>query len=138
MLDQLLLIASGLLASTYGHGEQMCGDIGKPVPCRYGAITASGVIFDPKKPQAAIAAPTDYVITERTIYLRVRGGTCQPIQLVDKMNPRYIGNRGFDLTPAAVRLLTGKPASEFFLQPVYVCIKPGIRKYYHEMREWFK
>lgn len=137
MIESFLLLASGLLASTYGYGELFCGDIGKARPCSYGAITASGVIFDPDKPQAAIAMPQEIPIVERTIYLRIAGGPCRPIQLVDKMNPRFIGERGFDLSPRAVQDLTGK-RDENFLQAVFVCKKPGVVKYYFEMREWFK
>ena len=106
-IETLLLIASLMRSTTYGYGEFMCGDIGKPVPCAKGAITASGIEFDPSLPMAAIAAPTKFVLRAKVIGLRVEGGKCKRIHLVDKMNPRYIGVRGFDLSPAAVKLLTG-------------------------------
>ncbi len=106
-IETLLLIASLMRSTTYGYGEFMCGDVGKPRPCEKGAITASGVEFDPTKPMAAIAAPFNMVLKAQVIGLRVEGGKCKRIHLVDKMNPRYIGKRGFDLSPAAVRLLTG-------------------------------
>lgn len=121
MLEYLIIIASGLLSTTYGHGEINCGDIGSPVPCEVGAVTASGVPFDPSLPQAAVAAPSDLRLRARSIKLRVDGGPCRKIQLVDKMNPRYIGKRGFDLTPEAVRLLTGKPATAAWSGIVHVC-----------------
>lgn len=105
-LQELLLVASGLTSTTYGFGEGFCGDVGKPRRCEYGAITASGEIFDPSLPSAAIAAPFTFRLTARTVYLKVPGGQCHPIRLTDKMNPRYMGQRGFDLSPAAVALLT--------------------------------
>lgn len=123
-LIELLIIASGLLSSTYGHGERFCGDIGFPVPCELGAITASGVAFNPGLAQAAIAAPTRMVMRDSFIYLRVDSGPCRKIHLVDKMNPRWIGKRGFDLTPAAVKLLTGKPATRHWSGRVFVCSVP--------------
>lgn len=106
-IETFLLIASLMRSTTYGYGELMCGDVGSPRPCEKGAITASGVEFDPTKPMAAIAAPFNFVLKAKVIGLRVEGGKCRRIHLVDKMNPRYIGKRGFDLSPAAVKLLTG-------------------------------
>jgi len=126
MLEYLIVIASGLVSTTYGFGEYMCGDIGSPAPCVEGAVTASGVTFDPEAPQAAIAAPTSYKLKPTHIYLKVDGGKCKKIALVDKMNPRYIGRRGFDLTPKAVQLLTGKPAVSTWSGIVHVC---GVREW---------
>lgn len=125
MLEYLLVIASGLVSTVYGLGEQNCGDIGEPVACTHGAITASGVPFNPDIPQIAIAAPSEYRLRPTTIRIRIEGGKCHKVQLVDKMNPRYVGQRGFDLTPAAVRLLTGQPATLFWSAPVYVCDIPS-------------
>jgi len=123
-LLELLITASGLISTTYGHGEKFCGDIGKAVACELGAITASGVRFDPQLPQAAIAAPIRMVMRDSFVWLRVAGGPCSKIHLVDKMNPRYIGKRGFDLSPAAVELLTGKPATRHWSGVVHVCSVP--------------
>lgn len=123
-LFELLVIASGLISTTYGYGEVMCGDIHSPRPCAAGAITASGVAFDPRLPQVALAAPTHLRLPASHIWLRVPGGECRRIALVDKMNPRYIGVRGFDLTPRAVELLTGKPATRHWSGRVYVCSVP--------------
>lgn len=120
-LNQLLLLASMLTSTTYGHGELMCGDIGKAVPCVKGAVTASGLPFDPTVPMVAIAAPTAMVLKARTIGLRVPGGKCRGVKLADKMNPRYVGVRGFDLTPAAVALLTGAPATKHWSGRVELC-----------------
>lgn len=97
------------LSSTYGFGEYNCGDIGKPKPCVKGQPTASGVLLDPNLPQAAIAAPTNLRMYPVSVYMRVPGGPCVAIQVVDKMNPRYIGKRGFDLTPGALRALGVEP-----------------------------
>lgn len=123
-LLELLITASGLMSTTYGFAEYKCGDIGFPVRCSYGAITASGEVFDPKEPQVAIAAPTPFRLKATNIWLKTEDGPCKKVRLVDKMNPRYIGVRGFDLSPAAVELLTGKPAHPRWSATVHVCAVP--------------
>lgn len=120
-LNVLLLIASSVVSTTYGHGELMCGDSGRPVPCDIGAITASGVPFRPDVAMVALAAPEGMVLTARYIGLKVAGKKCKRVLLADKMNERYIGIRGFDLTPAAVELLTEKPATKHWSGQVKIC-----------------
>lgn len=108
-----IMIASGLHSTTYGYSELMCGDIGKPVKCSVGAITASGEVFDPQIPSAAIFSPTRLRMWKRASVMPLRilpDGKCMFIRINDKGNPRYIGKRGFDLTPASVKLLGGKVA----------------------------
>lgn len=123
-LLELLITASGLVSTTYGFGEHNCGDIGRPVPCVSGAITASGVPFAVSVPQVAVAAPTKMRMGASVVWLRVGSGKCYPVALVDKLNPRYIGVRGFDLNPAAQALLTGKPATRHWSGVVHVCSVP--------------
>jgi hypothetical protein len=127
MMPEFLLLASGLVATTYGYNELMCGDVGKPVPCALGAITASGVPFDPSLPQVALAAPSNIRIRATWIYIKAEGQQCKKVHLVDKMNERWIGVRGMDLTPAAVELITGKPASETWSGKVFVCDSRELR-----------
>jgi hypothetical protein len=115
-----LILANGLLSSTYGWGENNCGDIGKAVPCQAGAITASGIKLDHSSPQAAIAVPKNYRLKATYIRLRIEGGKCTDIHLVDKMNPRYIGKRGFDLTPKALHML-GVKGHRDWTGKIYVC-----------------
>jgi hypothetical protein len=111
-LIEFVVLAASLPATTYGWGEHMCGDIGTPKPCIAGAITASGEVFDPEIPSAAIPFTYERRLRARWIGLRVPGGECQRIRLNDKANPRWIGKRGFDLSPAAVALITqGQPAA---------------------------
>ena len=109
LLIQMIITASMYPATTYGFSELMCGDVGKPRRCEYGAITASGEIFDPETPSAAIPAPFFLPMRAVTIGMRLRGGNgkCVGIRVNDKANPRYIGVRGFDLSPAAVTALGG-------------------------------
>lgn len=120
-LDILLFLSSLLPSTTYGYGELRCGDIGQPVACDGNAVTASGEAFDPTKPQVAIAAPLRLVLKAKWVGLKVEGGKCKWVRLTDKMNPRYVGVRGFDLTPAAVRLLTGKDGGKYWSGRVEVC-----------------
>ncbi len=114
-------LASGLRATTYGYGEGNCGDIDKPRPCSKGAVTASGEPFNPNLATAAIFAPTKLRMRARWVWLRVDEGPCKLIRVNDKGNPRYIGIRGFDLSPRAVEVLTGQPAVSTWSGRVYVC-----------------
>ena len=124
-LHHYVSVADGLRSTVYGtSGEMFCGDIGKPVPCASGATTASGLPFEPKLPSMAVAAPTRLRLAAVYIWVRVESGPCHRVLLSDKMNPRYIGVRGFDLSPAAVRLLTGKPATKHWSGRVFVCSVP--------------
>lgn len=107
-LAPYVFIAHGLPATTYGYGEKMCGDIGKPRSCTVGAITASGEAFDPHVASAAIALPTKIRMSAKNIWIRTAKSACIRVRLNDKMNPRYIGKIGLDLSPAAVYNLTGK------------------------------
>ena len=124
-MDVYIKLASGLLATVYGFGEPNCGDVGAPRPCELGAITASGEVFDPLRPMAATAAPLSSRVHSRYVGMRVADGLCHPIRIADKSNPRFIGVRGFDLSPKAVELLTGKPATPWWSGRVYLCKLPG-------------
>jgi hypothetical protein len=116
-----LLLASFLRSTTYGYGELKCGDVGKARTCDKGAVTASGVEFNPDVASVAVSAPFKLRLKSQWIRLRVAGGKCHKLKLLDKMHPRYIGERGFDLTPAAVRLLTGKAAAPNWSGRVELC-----------------
>jgi hypothetical protein len=95
------------LSTTYGYSEQNCGHVDVPAPCAYGAVTASGEVFDPELPTAAVFAPTKTIMRPTDVWMQVEDGPCVKIRVNDKGNPRYIGKRGFDLTPKALELLTG-------------------------------
>ena len=105
----------------FGIVKSNCGDIGTPEPCAKGAITASGEMFDPDTPSMAVAAPTNMRITAKDIWIRTDNTECIKIRVNDKMNPRYTGERGFDLSPAAVKLLTGQEPKPYWSDKVYVC-----------------
>ena len=106
MLSQFISLAFTVgVSSTYGFGEPFCGDYDqKPQPCEYGAITASGEVFDPELPTAAVAAPRGLRMYPVVVYMSA-GGPCVPIRINDKLNERYIGERGFDLSRGALRAL---------------------------------
>lgn len=123
-LETLIFVASSVISTTYGYGEVNCGDIGEPEACQIGAITASGLPFDPSIPFVAIAAPTSFQLKPHSVYLKTKTGKCHRLDILDKMNPRYIGERGFDLSPAAVELLTGKPAHAGWSERLFLC-SPG-------------
>lgn len=117
-------LASGLLATTYGHGEMMCGPVDSPRACSYGAVTSSGSTFDPSNVTAAVAAssavriPPSGVRVHLRIVVREPGrpfsaGPCKQILITDKMNERWVGVRGWDLTPGAVAYLGGVPSPQW-------------------------
>lgn len=98
-----------------------CGDVGEPVPCSKGAVTASGEIFDPDMPTMAVFAPARYIMRPTVIPVRLNNNECKFIRVNDKGNPRYINKRGFDLTPSSVKLLGGV-SSEYWSKKIYICI----------------
>jgi len=111
-ITQAILVALPLATTIYGAGEMYCGDIGKPQACALGATTASGEAFDPDRVSAAVPAATNVRMRPRYMWLRLRGlpdAPCVRVRINDKKNPRYVGNGGLDLTPEAVRQLTGAP-----------------------------
>jgi len=122
IINKFIHIANGLIATVYGFGEKNCGDVDKPVKCAVGATTASGLPFDPAKVIAALAAPSNVRIRPgRIVHLRLEGSThCVKIKLADKMNERYIGQRGFDLTPAAIVALGSTP-HKHWSNRVFIC-----------------
>ena len=120
VLTAYLFLASLVPSTTYGYGELMCGDPGKAVSCGKGAWTASGMAFDPGIPQVALAVPSPLRIDAQRVWLRVPGGACKRVWLADKMAARWVGVRGFDLNPAALRLLTGREGPNWSGQ-VEVC-----------------
>ena len=116
-------------ATTYGWGERMCGDVGNPKPCLRGAVTASGETFRPHRvPSAAVPAPTNKRLRASWIHLKLAGvpdAPCVRIRLNDKANPRWIGQRGFDLSPAAVRELTQGMPTPYWSGKVEQCTPTG-------------
>jgi hypothetical protein len=122
VLDLMIQVASGLLATTYGWGEMSCGSH-PPRPCVAGEVTASGEQFDPARASAAVASPRRMPMRAKWIWLRLADGPfpCVRVRLNDKSHPRWMGDRGFDLSPAAVRRLTSRPAKQTWSAPVTVC-----------------
>lgn len=112
-------------ATTYGWGEHNCGDVGKPRPCTERATTASGEAFQPHAvPSAAVPAPKHKRIRPSTVWLRLKGvpnAPCVEVRLNDKANPRWIGQRGLDLSPAAVRELTQRMPTPTWSGEVEIC-----------------
>jgi hypothetical protein len=123
MFVSFLAVASGLVSTTYGFGEQNCGDEGKATRCEYAAQTSSGEMFSPfNVASAALAVPKNLRTRPVFAYLRLEeSDQCFKIRINDKMNPRYVGQRGFDLSPKAQSLLTGKPAVSHWSGKVIVC-----------------
>jgi hypothetical protein len=119
VVSDFIALASGLLATTYGHGESKCG-VEVAIPCIAGARTASGEVLHADVPSVAIAAPVWLRIRARWIYLRTENSACHRVRLNDKMNSRHIGRKGFDLSPLALVMLTGK-SDKHWSGRVFVC-----------------
>lgn len=116
-----IALAAVQVATVYGYGESMCGDIGQPRPCDTGAITASGERFNPSEITAAVPAPKAKRIFTKTIYIKNHEGDCIPVKINDKKNPRYIGKGGLDLTPAAVWAITGRLPNRYWSGKIELC-----------------
>lgn len=108
-------------ATVYGYGEKNCGDPGKAVSCKLGAVTASGQIFNPDEISAAVPAPRNTRIRITHIWVKAYNNTCIKLKINDKKNWRYIGTGGLDLTPAAVLAITGKLPSKSWSGRLEMC-----------------
>lgn len=104
-------LALSLPATVYGKGELMCGDPGKVVPCDSNATTASGDPFDPQALTVAVPLPAKRIMRPMRLCLEnPQTGKRVWVTVNDKANERWIGQRGFDMTPATYKALTGKQA----------------------------
>lgn len=122
-ISLIVAIASGLRATTYGFGELSCG-ANPPRPCVRGEVTASGEEFRPHAvASAAVASPRGMRLPATDVWLRLADGPypCVRIRLNDKSHPRWMGSRGFDLSPAAVSRLTSRPARRDWSARILVC-----------------
>lgn len=122
-LQDLITLALSLTATTYGHGEIKCGEPGKARPCARGAITSSGIPFDPQLKLAAVPAPKGMIIRPTIVRVKDVKGNCVSILLADKKHWRYIGTRmgGLDLSPAAVEAITHQPATRHWTGRLQAC-----------------
>jgi hypothetical protein len=108
-------------ATVYGFGESNCGDPGKARPCAYGALTATGDVFDPREISAAIPMPKHIRVREMFISVKNYRGFCIKIKVNDKKHWRFIGKSGFDLSPAAVKAITGQDAKKYWSGKIKPC-----------------
>jgi hypothetical protein len=69
--------------------------------------TASGELLQKNIPSAAIPMPKKMKIIPFWLNLKTKNGPCVSIRINDKASPSIIGKRGFDLSPAALKALTG-------------------------------
>lgn len=111
---EYVALALVMTASSYGYDEHMCGDVGDPVACSHGATTSSGEAFQPDTvPTAAVPAPTQQRTRPMYVKIKAMDGSCVSIRVNDKANPRFIGKRGLDLTPAALAALGIVPSKNW-------------------------
>lgn len=116
-LINYIALAVTYTTHTYGHGEVKCGDPESPVACEVGAVTASGVPFDPDMALVAVHIPPEVTHKYRIrpgrwhVCLMHREGFPVWLPVLDKK-----GAKGLDATPAAVRLLGYEPTPTWSAQ----------------------
>jgi hypothetical protein len=125
-MDLFIALAATQVATVYGYGEYMCGDVGQARPCDHRAVTATGDRFKPMEITAAVPAPKSKRISSFTIYVKSYKGVCIPVKVNDKKNPRYVGRSGLDLTPGAVWAITGKLPTRHWSGRIELC-KPEVQ-----------
>ena len=111
---EYILIASNLVAYTFGYNERKCGDVHHAVSCSNGATTASGEAFKPNLiASAAIPLPKKMKMKTVIIRLKAENGECVSIRVNDKASEKWLGKRGFEFTPAALRKLGITPSKHW-------------------------
>jgi len=109
----------GVYNADKGAYEKMCGDPGKAVECGPNAITASGVQFNPEEPHVAVPLPRNYRLRKgfKVCFIHKDGREVW-LPITDKK-----GRDGFDLSPAAVRML-GHTPTYYWSAPIELCDTP--------------
>jgi hypothetical protein len=124
MISMYIAIALKFSATVYGFGEHRCGDASlHAVACDSRAVTASGERFDPVLITAAVPASVRAIARPVNIYVRNYLGGCTKIHINDKKSARFVGNGGLDLSPAAVRAITGSQPSKTWSGQLTLCYK---------------
>lgn len=113
---EFIHMALALSATVYGvkgedgKAEMMCGET-IAIPCDSKATTASGQQFNPNALTAAVPMPKNRLIKPiRVCLYNVDTGMKTWVLINDKANPKWQGVRGFDITPAVYKALTGETA----------------------------
>lgn len=120
-LFQFILAAHNSIATVYGYSESYCGVNGAAVKCEKGAVTSSGEIFDPEIATMALAVPNDILIRPTMVVIRIESGPCRAIRLNDRKNENAAHTESrWDLTPAAILVLGGKPTPTWSGR-IYLC-----------------
>jgi hypothetical protein len=107
-----------LLATVYGFGEQMCGNVDNAVSCEYGRLTASGSVFDPLTPSVAVFAEPNRRIRKNT-FICIRHLQSNSKVWLPVTDKHYKKGR-VDLSPSAVVKLGGK-VSHYWSNEVNLC-----------------
>lgn len=118
-INDYLHKANGKIATIYGVGEMDCGSKKRPRRCTKGALTSTGIPLDPHNvATAALSLPVNYLLKPLWVYLKLEGGNCVRIRLIDKKSMNE--HSPWDLTPAAIIQL-GAKASRTWSGRVYLC-----------------
>lgn len=98
-----VLLASNHVSYVYGFGENSCHG-----PCTEGVSrTASGDLLSKNIPSVAVPIPKGIPLQIMWIGLRTQNGKCTLVKINDRTSYALVGKRGFDLSPAAQKAITG-------------------------------
>jgi hypothetical protein len=99
-----LLLATEHKSFTYGWGEWSCNH----KRCQEGiSITASGDKLSKHIPSVAVPLPKNVPLKIMWIGLKTDDGKCTSVKVNDRTSIRLVHKRGFDLSPAALKAITG-------------------------------
>ena len=127
IIDTHIEIAMVQEAQVYGLGEKgFCGDPHRPVACDHNAFTATGDRLNPDALTGAVPLGKRYIMRPRTICVLDYRGRELKILINDKKNARFINKKGLDLTPAAVKAITGQPATKYWSGRIQACGKSTV------------
>lgn len=114
-----IMLATQHNSFTYGFGERSCHG-----PCIVGVSkTSSGEILSHDVPSAAIPVPRKMRFKPFYLWLKTHNGKCTKIRINDKTSTSLIRKRGFDMSPAAQKALTGK-VSRHWSGKIKLCKPP--------------
>lgn len=98
-----LMLATEHRSYVYGFGEMSCNG-----RCLEGiSVTASGDTLSKDIPSVAVPLPKNVPLEVVWIGLKTETGKCTLVKVNDRTSTRLVHKRGFDLSPAALKALTG-------------------------------
>ena len=112
-----LMLATQHTSFTYGFGEHSCSN----GHCIEGvSVTASGDTLSRNIPSVAVPLPKNIPLEVGWIGLKTKTGKCTLVKVNDRTSTSLVHKRGFDLSPAALKALTGN-ISKHWSGQLFLC-----------------